>query len=377
VKNRTGPIPVEGLADALAAVVRAGTKGDALGLPKPEGRVLPPRRDELEWQSRRILESLPVPIYTTDAEGWLTFYNQAAAEFAGRQPHLHIDQWCVTWRLYLPDGTFLPHDHCPVAIGLKESRPIRGVTAIAERPDGARLPFMPYPTPLYDASGHLSGAVNMLVDLSFLERMGSEAGEHQRPGLGTGSCNPFAPGNSVLQHILGIAAGEAASPVARAELRALCQRIDTILAAQTAVDRFDDTRCDASSLVAAVCASAEHWWGERIAVTRRLAPRLIANHTALPLALILNALIENMARRYARCGCKGTIEVELTDFFGALELRVEDLGPCLRHGGSQRFMSGLGTVMGLVKQIGGFFDVESAAGCIVRLFDAELADMMV
>jgi len=35
-----------------------------------------------------------------------------------------------------------------------------------ERPDGTRVPFMAYPTPLHDASGKLVGAVNMLVDLT-------------------------------------------------------------------------------------------------------------------------------------------------------------------------------------------------------------------
>ena len=38
--------------------------------------------------------------------------------------------------------------------------------AIAERPDGTRVPFIPYPTPLFDASGELIGAVNMLVDIT-------------------------------------------------------------------------------------------------------------------------------------------------------------------------------------------------------------------
>src|SRR5262249_15327327 len=32
-------------------------------------------------------------------------------------------------------------------------------------PDGTRVPFIPYPTPLFDASGTLTGAVNMLVDI--------------------------------------------------------------------------------------------------------------------------------------------------------------------------------------------------------------------
>jgi PAS domain S-box-containing protein len=38
--------------------------------------------------------------------------------------------------------------------------------AIAERPDGTRIPFIPYPTPLFDASGTLVGAVNMLMDIT-------------------------------------------------------------------------------------------------------------------------------------------------------------------------------------------------------------------
>jgi PAS domain S-box-containing protein len=49
---------------------------------------------------------------------------------------------------------------------VKEDRPIRGGEAIAERPDGTRVPFMAYPTPLHDGSGRLVGAVNMLVDLT-------------------------------------------------------------------------------------------------------------------------------------------------------------------------------------------------------------------
>ncbi|WP_245222406.1 sensor histidine kinase [Pseudomonas moraviensis] len=76
------------------------------------------------------------------------------------------DLWCVTWKLFNTDGTYLPHDQCPMAVALKENRPIRGVEAIAERPDGTRVPFAPYPTPLHDADGNLIGAINMLVDIT-------------------------------------------------------------------------------------------------------------------------------------------------------------------------------------------------------------------
>jgi PAS domain-containing protein len=124
---------------------------------------------------RDLLNALPAAIYTTDAEGRITFFNAAAVGFAGRQPALG-EAWCVTWKLFNLDGTPLPHDQCPMAQALRERRPIHGAQAIAERPDGTRLTFQPFPTPFFNAEGELLGAVNMLVDIT--ERQASE--ERQR-----------------------------------------------------------------------------------------------------------------------------------------------------------------------------------------------------
>ncbi|WP_345892445.1 EAL domain-containing protein [Mesorhizobium amorphae] len=123
--------------------------------------------DGRELSCHRLLEALPAAIYTTDADGHITFFNQAAADFWGGRPELGKDKWCGPWRLFLPDGrTPLPHDQCPMAVALKENRPVRGAKAVAERADGTRVTFIPYPTPLRDASGDLVGAVNMLVDIT-------------------------------------------------------------------------------------------------------------------------------------------------------------------------------------------------------------------
>ncbi|MBC3375897.1 PAS domain S-box protein [Pseudomonas sp. SWRI92] len=120
---------------------------------------------ESERHMRNLLEALPAAVYTTDADGRINFFNRAAVELSGRTPRLG-DLWCVTWKLFTTDGNPLPHDQCPMAVALKENRPIRGVEAIAERPDGTRVPFTPYPTPLHDAEGNLVGAINMLVDIT-------------------------------------------------------------------------------------------------------------------------------------------------------------------------------------------------------------------
>jgi PAS domain S-box-containing protein len=113
-----------------------------------------------------LLEALPVAVYTTDAEGRITFFNQAAADLWGHRPTLGSDRWCGSWRLFWPDGRPMSHDQCPMALTLKEGRPVRGVEAIAEKPDGTRVNFLPYPTPLRDASGRLIGAINLLMDIT-------------------------------------------------------------------------------------------------------------------------------------------------------------------------------------------------------------------
>ena len=119
-----------------------------------------------ERRFRQMIDALPVAIYTTDAEGRLTHFNPACVEMSGREPKLDTDQWCVSWKLYHADGTPMPLDECPMAIALKEGRAVRGVEVIAERPDGTRMWFTPYPTPLRDAEGRVTGGINMLLDIT-------------------------------------------------------------------------------------------------------------------------------------------------------------------------------------------------------------------
>lgn len=113
-----------------------------------------------------MLDELPAPIYTTDATGNVTYWNRACVAFAGREPQLGQDRWCVTWQLYTTNGEPLRHEDCPMADAIREERPIRDVIAIAERPDGSRVAFRPYPTPLFDEDGRLTGAINMLIDVT-------------------------------------------------------------------------------------------------------------------------------------------------------------------------------------------------------------------
>jgi PAS domain S-box-containing protein len=125
---------------------------------------------ERERRFRELLGALPAAVYTTDADGRITYYNDAAVALWGHRPVLSSSEWCGSWKLYWPDGTPLAHADCPMAIALKEDRAVRGMEAEAERPDGTRVPFIPYPTPLHDETGKLVGAVNMLVDITERKR---------------------------------------------------------------------------------------------------------------------------------------------------------------------------------------------------------------
>jgi PAS domain S-box-containing protein len=115
---------------------------------------------------RAELDKIRVPIYTADAEGRITYWNQACVDFAGREPQLGEDRWCVTWRLLTVDGDPLPHEKCPMAKVIESRTPLRTEIAIAMRPNGSRVAFRPYPTPLFDKAGAFVGAINMLIDIS-------------------------------------------------------------------------------------------------------------------------------------------------------------------------------------------------------------------
>jgi PAS domain S-box-containing protein len=133
------------------------------GTPARSEPTRPPVQPGVEFHA--FLDTLGVAVYTTDADGRITYFNEAATTLWGRSPELG-ELWCGSWRLYWSDGRLMQHDECPMAIALKEDRPIRGVEAELERLDGTRAVFMAYPTPLHDTAGRMVGAVNVMVDVT-------------------------------------------------------------------------------------------------------------------------------------------------------------------------------------------------------------------
>jgi PAS domain-containing protein len=112
------------------------------------------------------LDTFPAAIYVTDLDGFISYFNPACVSFAGRTPTIGQDRWCVTWKLYTDEGDFLPHDQCPMAVAVQTKRALRGATAVAERPNGTRINFMPFPTPVVGEDGEMLSAVNMLINVT-------------------------------------------------------------------------------------------------------------------------------------------------------------------------------------------------------------------
>ena len=119
-----------------------------------------------EERYRQVVRNLPVAIYTTDSEGRITLYNQPAAELWGQQPAIGQEFWSASCKIFKPDGSELPFDGSPMALTLKTGEPVRGEEIIVERSDGTRRSILPYPTPIRDSLGKITGVVNLLLDVT-------------------------------------------------------------------------------------------------------------------------------------------------------------------------------------------------------------------
>jgi two-component sensor histidine kinase len=245
-----------------------------------------------------------------------------------------------------------------MAIALKERRPIRGVEAMAQRPDGTLFPFLPFPTPLRDSEGEVVGAVNMLVDIS--ERKQSET--QQRILLD--ELNHRVKNN--MQMLCGLleTAEREASPEAQAVLKDASRRVAAMAAAQQVLySSAAATTFNASDFLHAVGKSAQQAFDEHIALKIEASSGYLSNDVSMPLALILNELLTNAAKHGTRGQGETTITVGLRSIGTEMVLWVEDEGPgyLYKPNGGRR-SSGLGLVAGLTRQIGGTFEVERGLG---------------
>ena len=124
---------------------------------------------ESEERYRLLFDMGPVAIYSCDASGVIQDFNRRAAELWGREPALGDtdERFCGSYKMFSPDGSYLPHEQCPMADVLSGRIPeARDLEVQIERPDGTRIIAVVNIRPLKNQYGDITGAINSFIDIT-------------------------------------------------------------------------------------------------------------------------------------------------------------------------------------------------------------------
>jgi len=130
-----------------------------------------------EERYRALFEMGPVAVYSCDVSGVIDHFNRRAAELWGRTPAPGDtdERFCGSYKLFRPDGSFMPHEQCPMAEvvsgRLKEAR---DQEVLIERPDGSRVTVVVNIRPLTNERGEVAGAINCFYDITERKRLEEE-----------------------------------------------------------------------------------------------------------------------------------------------------------------------------------------------------------
>ncbi|MGB7189386.1 MAG: PAS domain-containing protein, partial [Acidobacteriaceae bacterium] len=131
---------------------------------------------ESEERFRALFELGPVAVYYCDAAGVIQNFNRRAAELWGRTPVPGDtdERFCGSFKMFRPDGSFMPHELCPMAevIAGKISE-AHDQEVLIQRPDGSRITVVVNIRPLKGLRGEVTGGVNCFYDIT--ERKQAEA----------------------------------------------------------------------------------------------------------------------------------------------------------------------------------------------------------
>ena len=119
--------------------------------------------------SYRLLPEASVAVYSCDASGVIQYYNNRAAELWGRSPPVGdtVERFCGAFALYRTDGSFMPHEYCPMADVLSGKVPgVFDAEVHVERPDKSRVIVIVNIAPMIDDDGKIVGAINSFYDVA-------------------------------------------------------------------------------------------------------------------------------------------------------------------------------------------------------------------
>lgn len=117
---------------------------------------------------KHLIDALPAAAYTCDNAGLITYYNQAAADFWGREPELNspADRFCESFQMFDSDGTPVAHEDRWMAVALQNREVYHCKEIVIECDDGNRKTALAHVSPIRNSDGDVIGAVNVVVDIS-------------------------------------------------------------------------------------------------------------------------------------------------------------------------------------------------------------------
>ncbi len=117
-------------------------------------------------ETNRLIQQLPQAVYTCDERGFIQLYNKAAVALWGREPECNKEKWCGAAGLFYSSGKPIEHENSPMALAIKQQRAFDAAEIIIQQPNGNYRQVIMHPAPLFNANGKLTGAVNMMVDVT-------------------------------------------------------------------------------------------------------------------------------------------------------------------------------------------------------------------
>jgi|GEM_PF-1959612 len=121
--------------------------------------------EEREKQYFDLIENLPAAVFTTDRESNLQIYNKAAVSLWGSVPRPG-EFWRNSWDIYAPDGLPVDDADSPVSQALSKKRPLQCGEMAIIRSDGNTRFVRPFPSPLLDANGNVTGVISVMIDIT-------------------------------------------------------------------------------------------------------------------------------------------------------------------------------------------------------------------
>lgn len=118
---------------------------------------------------RTLFDLAPIAVYSCDASGVVRDYNNHAVELWGRTPKPGDtdERFCGSFKLYRPDGTFMPHEQSPMGDVLTGKVPgVHDAEVHIERPDGSRVIVIVNIAPVKNGRGEITGAINCFYNIT-------------------------------------------------------------------------------------------------------------------------------------------------------------------------------------------------------------------